>query len=78
MTVYRNNKSNDISHQIIQYLLRKNESCCTAAIARALHLSVYQARYYLQQLEKKKKFAAHRCPGAQQQSGRQRKNKRCS
>lgn len=56
MTVYRNNKSNDISHQIIQYLLRKNESCCTAAIARALHLSVYQARYYLQQLEKKKKI----------------------
>ncbi|HDQ7021217.1 TPA: hypothetical protein QBH20_004191 [Escherichia coli] len=51
MTVYRNNKSNDISHQIIQYLLRKNESCCTAEIARALHLSVYQARYYLQQLE---------------------------
>lgn len=56
MTVYRNNKSNDISHQIIQYLLRKNESCCTAEIARALHLSVYQARYYLQQLEKKEKI----------------------
>ncbi|WP_232473226.1 FaeA/PapI family transcriptional regulator [Salmonella enterica] len=33
----------------------KSEGCGTAEIAYALKLSSYQARYYLQQLEKEKK-----------------------
>ncbi|MJN97652.1 hypothetical protein DNX92_13540 [Salmonella enterica subsp. enterica] len=41
--------------QIIQYLRSKNASCCTAEIGQALDLSIYQARHYLQFLEKEKK-----------------------
>ncbi|ASG19257.1 dolichol monophosphate mannose synthase [Salmonella enterica] len=44
-----------MKRQIIQYMRGKSEGCGTAEIAYALKLSSYQARYYLQQLEKEKK-----------------------
>lgn len=53
----RNDKKYDIKYQIIQYLLHKNVSCCTAEIGQALNLSSYQARHYLQLLEKEKKVS---------------------
>lgn len=53
---------NDKKYQIIQYLLHKSVSCCTAEIGQALDLSSYQARHYLQLLEKEKKIS--RTPSA--------------
>ncbi|EEF2420324.1 hypothetical protein NCL57_004711 [Salmonella enterica] len=47
---------------MIQYLLHKSVSCCTAEIGQALDLSSYQARHYLQLLEKEKKIS--RTPSA--------------
>ncbi len=43
-----------MKRQIVQYMCGKSEGCGTAEIAYALKLSSYQARYYLQQLEKEK------------------------
>ncbi|EHD9149697.1 dolichol monophosphate mannose synthase [Salmonella enterica] len=44
-----------MKRQIVQYMHGKSEGCGTAEIAYALKLSSYQARYYLQQLEKEEK-----------------------